>query len=29
MFEIVAVVFATAMVVALVQWWNGPDIPRA
>jgi len=29
MFEIVVVVLAIAGVVALVEWWRGPDIPRA
>jgi cytochrome c-type biogenesis protein CcmH/NrfG len=28
MFEIVAVVFVIGCAVALVGWWNGPDIPR-
>jgi hypothetical protein len=29
MFEIVAVVFAIGVAVALFEWWNGPDIPRS
>lgn len=29
MFEVVLVVFAFASVYALVEWWNGPDIPRS
>jgi hypothetical protein len=29
MFEIVAVVFVIGCAVALVGWWNGPDVPRA
>jgi hypothetical protein len=29
MFEIVLVVFVVAGVVAAVEWWKGPDIPRA
>jgi hypothetical protein len=28
MFELVAVVFAIGMTVALLEWWKGPDIPR-
>ena len=28
MFELVAVIFAIGMTVALVEWWKGPDIPR-
>jgi len=28
MFEIVAVVFAIGVTMALVEWWKGPDIPR-
>ena len=29
MFEIVFVVVVVAGVVAAVEWWKGPDIPRA
>jgi hypothetical protein len=28
-FEIVVLVFVVAGVVAAVEWWKGPDIPRA
>jgi len=28
MFEIVFLVFAFASVLAFVEWWKGPDIPR-
>lgn len=28
MFEIVLVLFTCATVLAVVQWWRGPDIPR-
>jgi len=27
MFELVAVVFVIGCLVALVEWWKGPDIP--
>jgi hypothetical protein len=28
MFEIVVVAFSIAAVVAAVEWWRGPEIPR-
>jgi hypothetical protein len=28
-FEAVLIVFGFAMVLAFVQWWQGPDIPRS
>jgi len=28
MFEIVAIAFTIATVVAIVEWWKGPEIPR-
>jgi len=28
MFEIVIMLFTLAGVFALIQWWNGPDIPQ-
>jgi hypothetical protein len=29
MFEIVLIIFTFASVVAFVQWWKGPEIPRS
>jgi hypothetical protein len=29
MFVIVAIVFAIGCVVAAVEWWKGPEIPRS
>jgi|BarGraIncu00222A_1022003.scaffolds.fasta_scaffold275688_1 hypothetical protein len=29
MFELVAVVFVIGCLVALVEWWKGPDIPTS
>jgi hypothetical protein len=29
MFELVAVVFVIGCLLALVEWWKGPDIPTS